>query len=208
MVTRACLRYAREGQNVTQAGPKCHTSRAKMSHKGQNITQSCYNWWHDMLNHEVDHNLKWWCSANVCIFWFRLAEGAVILGTSFSILSIFFCDKSPDFYHPCYKYFIWWTFESPVLFMYGSNHFTTSPMEDIVWCVKNKFFVCRFHHPTIDLLFYICFNKLPAVPCKLIILFSILGLWNSIYCSINQGVRGWLGFRSQCGIVQLKWQLW
>ena len=32
MVTRACLRYAREGQNVTQAGPKCHTSRAKMSH--------------------------------------------------------------------------------------------------------------------------------------------------------------------------------
>ena len=43
MVTRACLRYAREGQNVTQAGPKCHTSRAKMSHKGQNVTQSCYN---------------------------------------------------------------------------------------------------------------------------------------------------------------------
>ena len=42
MVTRACLRYAREGQNVTQAGPKCHTSRAKMSHKGQNVTQSCY----------------------------------------------------------------------------------------------------------------------------------------------------------------------
>ena len=31
------------GQNVTQAGPKCHTSRAKMSHKGQNVTQSCYN---------------------------------------------------------------------------------------------------------------------------------------------------------------------
>ena len=23
--------------------PKCHTSRAKMSHKGQNVTQSCYN---------------------------------------------------------------------------------------------------------------------------------------------------------------------
>ena len=45
MVTRACLRYAREGQNVTQAGPKCHTSRAKMSHKGQNVTQSCYNVW-------------------------------------------------------------------------------------------------------------------------------------------------------------------
>ena len=44
MVTRACLRYAREGQNVTQAGPKCHTSRAKMSHKGQNVTQSCYNY--------------------------------------------------------------------------------------------------------------------------------------------------------------------
>ena len=43
MVTRACLRYAREGQNVTQAGPKCHTSRAEMSHKGQNVTQSCYN---------------------------------------------------------------------------------------------------------------------------------------------------------------------
>ena len=43
MVTRAYLRYAREGQNVTQAGPKCHTSRAKMSHKGQNVTQSCYN---------------------------------------------------------------------------------------------------------------------------------------------------------------------
>ena len=43
MVTRACLRYAREGQNVTQAGPKCHTSRAKMSHKGQIVTQSCYN---------------------------------------------------------------------------------------------------------------------------------------------------------------------
>ena len=43
MVTRACLRYAREGQNVTQAGPKCHTSRSKMSHKGQNVTQSCYN---------------------------------------------------------------------------------------------------------------------------------------------------------------------
>ena len=43
MVTHACLRYAREGQNVTQAGPKCHTSRAKMSHKGQNVTQSCYN---------------------------------------------------------------------------------------------------------------------------------------------------------------------
>ena len=43
MVTRACLRYAREGQNVTQAGPKCHTSRAKMSHKGQNVTQPCYN---------------------------------------------------------------------------------------------------------------------------------------------------------------------
>ena len=43
MVTRACLRYAREGQNVTQAGPKCHTSRAKMSHKGQNVTKSCYN---------------------------------------------------------------------------------------------------------------------------------------------------------------------
>ena len=43
MVTRACLRYAREGQNVTQAGPKCPTSRAKMSHKGQNVTQSCYN---------------------------------------------------------------------------------------------------------------------------------------------------------------------
>ena len=42
-MTRACLRYAREGQNVTQAGPKCHTSRAKMSHKGQNVTQSCYN---------------------------------------------------------------------------------------------------------------------------------------------------------------------
>ena len=47
MVTRACLRYAREGQNVTQAGPKCHTSRAKMSHKGQNVTQSCYNGLHD-----------------------------------------------------------------------------------------------------------------------------------------------------------------
>ena len=43
MVTRAYLRYAREGQNVTQAGPKCHTSRAKMSHKGQNVTQSCYD---------------------------------------------------------------------------------------------------------------------------------------------------------------------
>ena len=43
MVTHACLRYAREGQNVTQAGPKSHTSRAKMSHKGQNVTQSCYN---------------------------------------------------------------------------------------------------------------------------------------------------------------------
>ena len=43
MVTRAWLRYAREGQNVTQAGPKCHTSRAKMSHKSQNVTQSCYN---------------------------------------------------------------------------------------------------------------------------------------------------------------------
>ena len=42
-MTRACLRYAREGQNVTQAGPKCHTSKAKMSHKGQNVTQSCYN---------------------------------------------------------------------------------------------------------------------------------------------------------------------
>ena len=42
-MTRACLRYAREGQNVTQAGPKCHTSRAEMSHKGQNVTQSCYN---------------------------------------------------------------------------------------------------------------------------------------------------------------------
>ena len=24
-------------------GPKCHTSRAEMSHKGQNVTQSCYN---------------------------------------------------------------------------------------------------------------------------------------------------------------------
>ena len=43
MVTRACLRYAQEGQNVAQAGPKCHTSRVKMSHKGQNVTQSCYN---------------------------------------------------------------------------------------------------------------------------------------------------------------------
>ena len=43
MVTRTCLRYAWEGQNVTQAGPKCHTSRAKMSHKGQNFTQSRYN---------------------------------------------------------------------------------------------------------------------------------------------------------------------
>ena len=42
-MTRACLCYAREVQNVTQAGPKSHTSRAKMSHKGQNVTQSCYN---------------------------------------------------------------------------------------------------------------------------------------------------------------------
>ena len=25
-------------------GPKCHTSWAKMSHKGQNVTQSCYNY--------------------------------------------------------------------------------------------------------------------------------------------------------------------
>ena len=28
---------------VPSPGPKCHTSRAKMSHKGQNVTQSCYN---------------------------------------------------------------------------------------------------------------------------------------------------------------------
>ena len=57
MVTRACLRYAREGQNVTQAGPKSHTSRAKMSHKGQNVTQSCYN---------LSHCIEWPCTNKTC----------------------------------------------------------------------------------------------------------------------------------------------
>ena len=58
MVTCACLRYAREGQNVTQAGPKCHTSRAKMSHKGQNVTQSCYNVWHN-THYNTKPNTIW-----------------------------------------------------------------------------------------------------------------------------------------------------
>ena len=58
MVTRACLRYAREGQNVTQAGPKCHTSRAKMSHKGQNVTQSCYNYQYYIIMAHMEKKKK------------------------------------------------------------------------------------------------------------------------------------------------------
>ena len=39
-------------------------------------------WWHDAVNHETDHCMKWLHSANVHIFWSRLAEGAVVLWMS------------------------------------------------------------------------------------------------------------------------------
>ena len=39
-------------------------------------------WWHDAVYHEADHCMKWPHSANVRIFWFRPAEGAVVLWTS------------------------------------------------------------------------------------------------------------------------------
>ena len=39
-------------------------------------------WWHDAVYHEADHCMKWPYSAYVCIFWYRTAEGAVVLWTS------------------------------------------------------------------------------------------------------------------------------
>ena len=39
-------------------------------------------WRHDAVCHEADHCMKLPHSANVCIFWFRLAKGAVVLWTS------------------------------------------------------------------------------------------------------------------------------
>ena len=39
-------------------------------------------WWHDGVYHEGEHCMKWPHSANVCLFWSRQAEGAVILWTS------------------------------------------------------------------------------------------------------------------------------
>ena len=39
-------------------------------------------WWHDTVYHEADHCIKWPHFANVHIFWFLLAEGAVVIWTS------------------------------------------------------------------------------------------------------------------------------
>ena len=36
-------------------------------------------WWHDVFYHEADHCMKWAHSAKVRIFWYRPAEGAVVL---------------------------------------------------------------------------------------------------------------------------------
>ena len=41
------------------------------------------------IYHEADHCMKWPHSANVCIFWSRPAEGAVVLGTSCIINAVF-----------------------------------------------------------------------------------------------------------------------
>ena len=38
--------------------------------------------WHDAVNHEADHCMKWPHWANVHIFWSRLAKGAIVLWMS------------------------------------------------------------------------------------------------------------------------------
>ena len=52
----------------------------------EEITLQPEIWWHDAVYHEADHCMKWPHLANVCIFWSRPAEGAVVLWTSFSFL--------------------------------------------------------------------------------------------------------------------------
>ena len=36
-------------------------------------------WWHDAVYHEADHCMKWPHSADVHIFFSRMAEGVVVL---------------------------------------------------------------------------------------------------------------------------------
>ena len=55
-----------------------------MTHIGicEEITLWPRIWWHDAMYHEADHYLKWPHSANVGIFLYQPAEGAVVLWMS------------------------------------------------------------------------------------------------------------------------------
>ena len=74
-------------------------ARWEMSHirNREEITSRPKIWCHDATRHEADHYLKWPRSVNVRIFWFRPAEGAVVLWIScllchgFTIWYILFC---------------------------------------------------------------------------------------------------------------------
>ena len=64
-------------------------------------------WWHDAVYHVADHCMKWPHSANVCIFWSRPAEGAVVLWTSYFTSTIEWtgmnlCDFIPNNLHVVY----------------------------------------------------------------------------------------------------------
>ena len=54
----------------------------------EEITLRLEIWWHDAVYHEADHCMKWPLSSNVRIFWFRPAEGAVVLWTSCFMLYV------------------------------------------------------------------------------------------------------------------------
>ena len=58
-------------------------------------------WWHNLVYHEAEHCMKWPHSANVCIFWSRPVEGAVVLWLSCISLHIYqfmICDCGIDIY--------------------------------------------------------------------------------------------------------------